>query len=145
MWQTYWYTSVSDTNKGKRLLELRQPNFTSFPTPILLEDRRDEINVFRIRIRHVGLCEYLFRTNQKEDDTCSCGATEDIEHYIFICPQYDAQRTTFCKKLLEIIKPLPRITEKLILGLEDYNIHVNKSILKALCHYIRSTGRNKDI
>ena len=80
-WEAYWYISVNETGKGKRLRDLRYPNFTTFPVPVLLQNRRDEINVFRLRIGHAGLGEYLQRTNQKEDDTCWCGATEDIEHY----------------------------------------------------------------
>lgn len=123
IWQTNWYNSVEDTRKGKRLRDLRSPHFTTYPVPILLNNRRDEINVFRLRIGHAGLAEYLHRTNQSEDDTCWCGDTENIEHYLFSCSQYDIQRQAIIRSLLSILKPYPTITEKLLLGLDNYSVN----------------------
>ena len=144
-WKEHWYESVRSTNKGKRLRDLRNPGFVSFPLPVLLKNRRDEINIFRLRIGHAGLGSYLFRTNQVEDDSCGCGAAETIEHYLYECPQYERQREQLCYKIAQIIRPYPEITERLLLGLEDFSQEINRKILIILTQYIRETGRRGDI
>ena len=125
-WKNYWYANVDETQKGLRLKQLRSPKFVTFPVPTLLGNRRDEINIFRLRIGHVGLGEHLFRTKQKDDNTCECGDRETIQHYLFECELYEQQRIRLCRELIEIICPSPNITEKLLLGMEEYNIKTKK-------------------
>ena len=125
--------------------ELRQPEFTNYPIPTLLRDRRNEINVFRLRIGHAGVKEYLYRTKQSDTDLCACGAVETIYHYLLDCGTYDQERIKMCKAIANIISPILILTEKLLLGLNNYNRRHNLQILRSLTNFIKDTGRTKEI
>lgn len=144
-WNRHWLDEVLHTSKGKRLRDLRIPSFTSFPVPTLLKNRREETNIFRLRIGHVGLNYYLHRTNQSDTDQCDCGALEDTEHYLLDCTLNHSQRATMCKEIASFLSPIPLLSEKLLLGLEDYNQETNLKILVALSLYIHSTGKSKTL
>ena len=126
-------------------MNLRDPNFTTYPIQVKLKSRRDEINIVRLRIGHVGLRQYLHKTNQAEDNKCDCGEEEDTEHFLLWCPLYELQRRALWLKIANLIRPFPTITEKLLLGLGDYKAKVNLEILRAVCKFIRETGRVQEL
>ena len=144
-WQCYRYAAVADTNKGKHLRDLRYPDFISLSTSVVLNNRRDEVNIYRLRIGHAGLSEHLFKTGQSDSNLCNCGKVETIEHYLLYCQLHDNQRQILYRDILSIIKPFPRVTVKLLLGLGNYSSDTNIRIMKVLCKYIRSTGKSKVI
>ena len=99
LWQSYWYSAVAETGKGKHLRDLRYPNFSSCSTAVIANNRRDEINIYRLRIGHAGLEEYFFRTCQSDSDLCSCGEVgSKCEHYLLYPECYDATETDFVPK-----------------------------------------------
>lgn len=144
-WENYWHNEVANTSKGKHTYNLRKNVFTTFPLPSLLKNRRDEVNIFRLRIGHAGLKEYLNRTNQSDTDSCDCGAIEDIEHFLLDCDLHKPQRETMCINIAQKISPIPVLTVKLLLGLDNYSKQTNITILKILSKYIRDTGKYKEI
>ena len=72
----------------------------------------------RIRSNHYNLAASLFRKNMSNSPTCSCGANEDINHIIWDCPNYTAQRYLLTGQLRRKYerhkKPLPQTIEEIL-------------------------------
>ena len=143
-WNHLWLTEVEDTGKGKHLQMIRGRLNT--PPPASFSDRRDEVNMFRLRIGHAGLGKYLYRIGYAEDDQCDfCQEDETVEHYLLDCMKYDEERIELCTNIARILNFFPPLNLKLILGGGPYNLQSNSKILYALRTFLNTTKRNLEI
>ena len=63
--------------------------------------RQQMAQLTRLRSGHCSLNEYLHRFGHAESQRCDCGsgASENIEHFLLYCPQYDRQRARLSRKV----------------------------------------------
>lgn len=139
-WQECWIEDMLITGKGKHLGKLRDNVLSQ--TPVDTGSRIADVAIFRLRIGHAAVKQYLHRIKRSDTPYCNeCGENETIEHYLLECKLYESQRNNFLWKIMTILKKLPDITLKLILGGENYQPSANARIINALADYLRATGR----
>uniref|UniRef100_A0A1B6C2K7 Uncharacterized protein n=1 Tax=Clastoptera arizonana TaxID=38151 RepID=A0A1B6C2K7_9HEMI len=90
-------------------------------------NRRTIVIINRIRSGHTSAKKHLFRFNITEDPNCSCGFEESVEHIIWQCDKFNAQRKLFLKELNKYIGPSPYTTELII---NSTNNNVFNSFIK---------------
>jgi ribonuclease HI len=93
--------------------------------------RREISTMIQLRTSHIPLNAHLHQINQINHPSCSQCETDDIEdiqHYLFICPRYQAERHT-------LERELKRDAQNLSFLLGD------PTGVKELLKYIKATGR----
>jgi len=111
------------------------------------------IHLARIRMNMSGLNLHLFDCNIVQSKNCSCSAlaTEDVDHFFWICPRYVTHRQTMILDLHTIITdllPLPttkieriNITRIIVNGDINRTTYENISIFHIVEKYITNTKR----
>jgi len=133
MWQDEWKTFGFN-----RFLYKIKPNIKKNNIPFI-KNRYLKRIITRFRLGHTTLNSHLFRIKATNDSNCpNCGEYEDITHFVYHCTYYRNIR----KKLLTAIPTgvNPFILSN-ILGGGDLPISQHKTIIFALSHYIKATGR----
>ena len=138
-WNRSWLSLTTAQSKGLFLRGVRDNIFR--PSPVQTGHRNTDSALFRLRLGHCGLRQYLYRFQQSDTNLCDlCQEPDTIDHYVFYCDKYVTDREAFIFALSFLIKRPPPFTIKLVLGGENYPPSVNKQILCLLGRYIRSTG-----
>ena len=76
---------------------------------------------------------------------------EDTEHYLLLCPSFDAQRQDLLARVAELLRPFVQITDLsndaltqlLLYGNQDLSNDLNRNILELTLRFIHETGRFK--
>lgn len=56
--------------------------------------------ITQLRSGHAALNHHLFKYQQRHDPACECeSGVETVDHFLFICPRYEAQRGDLINKL----------------------------------------------
>ena len=100
--------------------------------------------IYRLRLGHVGVNQYLYRFNMSNTENCSyCQESETIEHLLVACRKYQEQR----RKLKERLKKykVMNINVKILLGGDDTYGKLNRAIVNATAEYINDIGRLNDL
>ena len=67
-------------------------------------NRRLDCLIFRMRLGHIQLGEYLFKIGKAENDLCShCEEVETLEHYLIECERYANDRLCLYTKVSKIL------------------------------------------
>ena len=74
---------------------------------------------------------------------------EDTEHFLLLCPSFDAQRRDLFAGIVELIRPFIQITDLsndsliqlLLYGDQDLTDDLNRNILELTLRFIYETGR----
>ena len=74
---------------------------------------------------------------------------EDTEHFLLLCPSFDAQRQDLLAGIVELLRPVVQIadlsndalTQLLLYGDHDLSCDMNRSILELTLRFIHETGR----
>ena len=104
--------------------------------------RASDCIIFRMRIGHAALNKHLHKIGLAETAQCPhCGEVETIEHFLLDCDQYFDERSIMFISICNIIRYPPILTQKLLLGGEDFSIERNRKIICAVAIYIRNTRR----
>lgn len=143
-WDSFWKTSARQTGKGLFLTNVRENIYQNVPYNIV--NRRLETAIYRLRIGHAGLNEYLHRIKIVESDECDeCQVPETVEHFLFHCNKYLRQRFLMTARLRYVDENIIEPSLKLILGgsVEYYN--KRRQILKILSKYLKSTGKLENL
>jgi ribonuclease HI len=141
-WDDHWKSTVLCSQKGRFLHSIRTTVHQVLPVPTT--KRREAIVLYRLRMGHVGLMQYLHRFNMKDSDLCeTCALPETVEHYLLYCTAYDVHRQELYDGLntLDIVLP----TLQVLLGGGNYCTARNRKILRLTLTYIRSTGRLEEL
>ena len=86
------------SNKGRAIFEhMNTPNKKD---EINALKRHEQVNIFRLRSRHVPLNAHLKRIGVKPSAECPlCGCPEEtVEHHLFLCPTLTDLRTELLPK-----------------------------------------------
>ena len=98
----------------------------------------------RFRLNNSKLNCDLFKFNKTENPSCSCGyQTEDINHYVLKCPNYNKLRPALLAKAVELTGNLDStsITKLLLFGSSNYSDEINAQLMHAFQTYVVSSGR----
>ena len=80
-----------------------------------LKKRSDIVNISRLRSNHYALADSLSRKGFVESEECSCGdLAENINHVLWACPRFEAQRKDLVKSLIKIKKFPPFCVESFL-------------------------------
>ena len=74
---------------------------------------------------------------------------EDTDHFLLLCPSFDAQRRDLFAGIVELIRPFIQITDLsndsltqlLLYGDQDLTDDLNRNILELTLRFIYETGR----
>ena len=102
----------------------------------------------------VGLSKlnfHKFKHNFRDTINPMCPTSdgiEDTEHFLLLCPTFDAQRRDPIAGIVELIRPFRQITDLsndsltqlLLYGDQDLSTELNKNILELTLHFIHDTG-----
>ena len=126
--------------KGLFLLGLKREIVTE--SVVDTGKRKLDCILFRMRLGHVQLNEYLFKIGRADTNQCSyCGDVETIEHFLIDCDQYNNERLQLFIKVSRILGYPPTLSVKLLLGGGDFPIGKNRMLTCALGSYIQDTRR----
>ena len=76
-----------------------------------------------------------------DSPACQCGFDfEDINHFVFNCPLFGAERTELLTNLLTLGITNVNLS-LLVIGCDDYDEELNKNTFKFVHHFIDPTGR----
>ena len=103
----------------------------------------------------VGLSKlnfHKFKHNFRDTINPMCPTSdgiEDTEHYLLLCPTFDAQRRDLFAGIVELIRPFRQITDLsndsltqlLLYGDQDLSTELNRNILELTLRFIHDTGR----
>ena len=139
-WQQHWRESCVTQGKGLFLHSIKSKIVTE--SVINTGNRKIDCTLFRLRLGHAPLNEYLFRIGGSESNQCSfCGDTETLEHYLLECDQYLEERSALFIKVSRIVGYPPRLSLRLLLGGADLSQNKNKEIIRALADFLVGTRR----
>jgi len=139
-WQRYWRESCVSQGKGLFLHGIK--NKIVAECVINTGNRKLDCTLFRMRLGHVPLNEYLFRIGKSESNLCSfCGVVETLEHYLLECDQFMEERSALFIAVSRTVGYPPRLSLRLLLGGADFSLDKNKLIVGALADYLRVTRR----
>lgn len=138
-WNDFWKFTTELTGKGMFLRNIREN--VSIGKPVgKLRCRKSEVALYRLRIGHVGLNEYLSRFNMSETDECEeCLVTETIEHYIFHCSAYQRQRDVMLEQLR--LNNIQNPSLKDVLGGNEGYSNKRQVLFQIILDYIKSTNK----
>ena len=100
--------------------------------------RRLQILHTRLRTHCSALNLDLFLKNVSETPLCSCGSTEDSQHYFFHCSHYQTQRTALMNAISTIQTPTLNL---LLYGSSNLSVDINKAIFDKVHKFILDTKR----
>ena len=103
----------------------------------------------------VGLSKlnfHKFKHNFRDTINPMCPTSdgiEDTEHFLLLCPTFDAQRRDLFAGIVEFIRPFRQITDLsndsltqlLLYGDQDLSTELNRNILELTLRFIHDTGR----
>lgn len=141
-WDESWKNDVLISQKGRFLHNIRTTVHQVLP--ISTTKRREAIVLYRLRMGHVGLLDYLHRFNMRDSDLCEvCALPETVEHYFLHCSAYNIHRQELYDRLftLDVVHP----TLQNLLGSGDYSAAKTKKILRLTMAYVRNTGRLEEL
>ena len=120
-----------------RLKHLYKPR--DLPVYFYLGQRYTSVIHARLRNHCSHLNSDLYKNHLRNNEHCECGhLTEDIEHYIFTCPNYTQAR----QKLFQDTRQYhPLSTDKLLQGIRDLNKKDSEKLINSFHAYINSTKR----
>ena len=101
-WDNEWTTSSSDS-----LTQTRKffPTLKSFE---IMSCKPLSYQVTQVITGQGALNSYLFRINKVDSPLCTCFQDiENVEHVLFVCPFYDAQRSKFKSDCVKFLKYWP--------------------------------------
>ncbi len=82
-------------------------------------DRQSQVIIAQLRVNFSDLNHHLFMKGCTDSPQCSCGHdTENIGHFLFSCPQYQALRVTLLDKIERLNIGQPITTNTLLYGNE---------------------------
>ena len=94
MWQKNW----NNNSKGRTLYLVQDT--VSFKISIPRMNRETERNLFKIRCGYISINKYLCTLGKSRDEKCdTCQVTDNVEHFMFNCTKYNAQRRTLLESL----------------------------------------------
>ena len=128
-WDTYWKQTAELTSRGLFLKNVRENLQQS--VPLNVKHRRAEIVIYRLRMGHVGLNDYLHRFNMHASNLCQeCRAPETIEHFLLYCQKYDFERANLLQQLRK--HNVFDLNVKTLLGGSAQHYNKRRSIYAAL-------------
>ena len=78
----------------------------------------------------------------------SSDGIEDAEHFLLLCPSFDAQRRDLLAGVYDVLRPFGHsnlsnkvLTHLLLYGNEKFSYDLNRTILNLTIQFIRETGR----
>ena len=103
----------------------------------------------------VGLSKlnfHKFKRNFRDTINPMCPTSdgiEDTEHFLLLCPTFDAQRRDLFAGIVELIRPFRQITDLsndsltqlFLYGDQDLSTELNRNILELTLRFIHDTGR----
>jgi hypothetical protein len=126
LWKKEW---SENTNKGA----ITRSFFPSPADAYLLKGVYISHQITQLLTGHCQLNRHLFKIKKIQSPVCDCGTEEEsIEHFLFTCCLFTAQRKTFKEACLEKIRdyPPPLTT-----------VATSSAIWKALLNFIKETRR----
>lgn len=140
VWQDYWMDEMNNSGKGLHLFKIKKHvshwEWTSH------KDRTVETALAKLRLGHVGINKHLNRFNLRDDDKCSCGVTESIEHFLFQCPIFATARTELYHTLSKLNV---EVNIRNLLGGGKFCQEKQKIILNETIKYLRTTNKLWDL
>jgi len=139
-WQRYWRESCVAQRKGLFLHGIKSK---IVPWNVIdTGSRKMDCVLFRMRLGHVPLNEYLHKIGKSESDQCTfCNDLENIEHYLLECDQFLEERSRLFISVSRILGYPPRLSLRLLLGGSTIPLAKNKLIIGALAEFLRATHR----
>ncbi len=93
----------------------------------------------RLRNKCSHLNSDLCNNHLRDNPYCDCAEiVEDAEHFLFLCPKFQQQRTLLIQSLQNF---LPLSTDDLLKGKSQLTISDNCMIFSAVQSYIKATKR----
>ena len=104
-------------------------------------NRTSAVKHAQLKMKCSLLSGHLYDLHVVDSLACQCGFDlEDINHFVFNCPLFGAERTELLTNLLTL--GITNVNLSLLLiGCDDYGEKHNKNIFKFVHHFIDSTGR----
>ena len=104
----------------------------------LTGNRNEQILHARIRTNCSSLHYTLFSKNTIQDKFCTCGKIEDVQHFLFSCARFIAQRQIKLEKFHRHCVPTLNV---LLYGEQSLNNHTNCIVFKAVQEFIIHSKR----
>ena len=102
-------------------------------------NRRDSINMARLRMNNSNLNFYLHNINVIDSPRCACGYdSEDTVHYFISCPLYNGPRAVLHTTVSNMT---PFTLRTLLFGNDNLSLEENKIIYEATLIYVNATKR----
>ena len=114
----------------------------------------DPIGLSFLTQLRVGLSKlncHKFKHNFRDDVNTMCPSNdgiEDAEHFLLLCPSFDAQRRDLLAGVYDVLRPFGHsnlsnkvLTQLLLYGDEKFSDDLNRTILNLTIQFIRETGR----
>jgi hypothetical protein len=114
-----WHYNIKPSVSSKRPLILQQ---------------EIESTILKLRL---GKSTQLRNSLFKNPSPCNCGQTEDMNHYLMVCPQWDAERTTL-KEKLKVTNPNMSFNPTNLLNPGKQN---QESVYKAIFDFVVNTKK----
>ena len=117
---------------------------------------RDKLGInllTKIRVEFSDLRDHRFNHNFNcACPTCDCGIEDETSlHFFLCCPRYRSLRSSFLSKISDIIHsdvvifPGEHLLHIILYGSNVFNHLSNKLIIEQTIHYIKQTGRFKQL
>ena len=118
--------------------ELIKPKRKKVPVHYYLGERKERIELCRMRNRNSNLNNNLYLLNLSQTPLCECGDVETVHHYLLRCMNYILQRA-------EMFRELPETDDidanLLMSGSPVLSDDDNKTLTLAVLKYIKDTCR----
>ena len=136
-WNTLGNTvqSCPSVSSFKKKMSTRQPVPNYY---YLTGSRNEQILHARIRTNCSSLHYTLFSKNIIQDKFCTCGEIEDVQHFLFSCARFTAQRQIMLEKVQRHCVPTLNV---LLYGERSLNSNTNCIIFKAVQEIITHSKR----
>ena len=134
--------------KKKLLAKIRPPAKSVFG----IHDPKGLSYLTQLRVGLSKLNFHKFKHNFRDTINPMCPTNdgiEDTEHFLLLCPSFDAQRRDLFAGIVELIRPFIQITDLsndsltqlLLYGDQDLTDDLNRNILELTLRFIHETGR----
>lgn len=138
-----WNTLPQNTKSSESLQQFKRllSNPHKPPNYFNTGPRKLQILHTRLRLGCSSLNDDLFRKNISESNTCACGQTESVCHFLLNCPLYQHMRDILYRNIIQLDRSLI-ITHTLLLhGSNSLSNNQNVELFKSVYLYIDSTKR----
>ena len=133
----------------KKLLSIIRPKAKSV---FGIYDPKGLSYLTQLRVGLSKLNFHKFKHNFRDTINPMCPTSdgiEDTEHFLLLCPTFDAQRRDLFAGIVELIRPFRQITDLsndsltqlLLYGDQDLSTELNRNILELTLRFIHDTGR----